>query len=89
MRHGDFVRQMPESARDFGPRVPLSERLRIDLPLAGILLLLSAYGLIVLYSASGRSLGTVIRQGTFIGLGFVMLIFLGALFFFGRGAPPA
>ena len=39
MRRGDFVRQMPESSRDFGPRVPLAERLRIDLPLIGILLL--------------------------------------------------
>lgn len=73
MRRGDFVRQMPESARDLGSRRPLFERLHIDLPLLGILLLLSAYGLVVLYSASGRSLGTVVRQGVFMALGFAAM----------------
>jgi rod shape determining protein RodA len=70
MRSGDFVRQMPESARDFGRRAPLLERLHIDLPLLCILLLLCAYGLVVLYSASGRDSGTVLRQGSFMLLGF-------------------
>jgi rod shape determining protein RodA len=70
VRRGDFVRQMPESSRDFGPRVPLAERLHLDLPLAGILLLLCAYGLVVLYSASGRDLDSVLRQGAFMVVGF-------------------
>lgn len=73
MSRGDFQRQMPESARDFGRRPSLSERLHIDIPLLGILLLLSAYGLVVLYSASGRELEQVLRQGAFLGLGFLAM----------------
>ncbi|MBK6288528.1 MAG: rod shape-determining protein RodA [Gammaproteobacteria bacterium] len=73
MRRGDFQHQMPESARDFGRRPPLSERLHVDLPLLGILLLLSSYGLVVLYSASGREFEQVLRQGVFLGLGFLAM----------------
>jgi rod shape determining protein RodA len=73
MRSGDFVRQMPESSRDFGPRVPLAERLHIDLPLLGILLSLCGFGLVVLYSASGRSIEAVLRQGVFMLLGMVAM----------------
>jgi rod shape determining protein RodA len=73
MARGDFIRQMPESARAFGRPLPLAQRLHIDLPLLGILALLSALGLVVLYSASGRQLETVVRQGAFLSLGFVAL----------------
>ncbi len=70
MKRGDFVRQMPESARDFGPGAPIGERLRIDFWLLLILLALSGYGLVVLYSASGRDIEAVKRQGVFMLLGF-------------------
>jgi rod shape determining protein RodA len=70
---GDFVRQLPESSRDFARTPPLARRLHIDLPLLLILLGLSAYGLVVLYSASGRQLEQVIRQGAFIGAGLVSM----------------
>jgi rod shape determining protein RodA len=73
MSRGDFQRQLPESARAFGRPAPLSERLHIDLPLLGILLTLSGLGLVVLYSASGRDLGQVLRQGAFLGTGFVAM----------------
>ena len=58
MARGDFIRQMPESARDFGRKPTLYERLHIDLPLLGILFALCVYGLVVLYSASGRQIAT-------------------------------
>lgn len=73
MKRGDFVRQMPESSRDFGPRVPLAERLRIDPPLFGILLSICSFGLVVLYSASGRSIEAVLRQGGFMLLGLLAM----------------
>lgn len=73
MTHGDFVRQIPDSARDFGRRLPLSQRLHLDPPLLVILLLLCCYGLIVLYSASGGDLDSVRRQGSFMGIGFLVM----------------
>lgn len=74
MAQGDFIRQMPGSARDFGRKQPLARRLHIDLPLLAILTALCVYGLIVLYSASGRDLESVLRQGSFMALGFATML---------------
>lgn len=74
MIRGDFVRQMPEVARDFSPRVPIAERLHVDLPLVALLLLLCGFGLVVLYSASGRNPDAVLRQGSFMALGLAAMI---------------
>lgn len=76
MSRGDFQRQMPESSRDFGRAAPWSERLHLDLPLLFMLLLLSAYGLVVLYSASGGDTGAVQRQAVFLGIGFAAMFAL-------------
>ena len=76
MNRGDFLRQMPESGSAFGRRVPLAERLHIDLPLLGILVLLCLYGLVVLYSASGKDLQSVIRQGSFMLVGMTAMFAL-------------
>ena len=73
MARGDFIRQMPESARDFGRKPTLYERLHIDLPLLAILFALCVYGLVVLYSASGRQVDAVLRQGGFMVLGFAAM----------------
>ena len=74
MARGDFIRQMPESARDFGRKPTLYERLHIDLPLLGILFALCVYGLVVLYSASGRQIDPVLRQGGFMAIGFAAML---------------
>jgi len=73
MARGDFIRQMPESAHAFGSPLPLAQRLHIDLPLLGILAAISALGLVVLYSASGRQFDTVVRQGSFMLFGFAVM----------------
>ena len=73
MARGDFIRQMPESSRDFGRKPTLYERLHIDLPLLGILFALCVYGLVVLYSASGRQIDPVLRQGGFMAIGFAAM----------------
>ena len=49
---------------------------QLDLPLLAALGLLIAFGLFVLYSASGGSLDTVYRQGARIGVGLVALLVL-------------
>jgi rod shape determining protein RodA len=73
MARGDFIRQMPESARDFGRKPSLYVRLHIDLPLLGILTALCVFGLVVLYSASGRQLEAVLRQGAYMAVGLVTM----------------
>ena len=65
MRYGDFVRQMPSGTATLAQRRSLADRVHIDIWLLAILLALTTYGLIVLYSASGRSIDTVYRQGRF------------------------
>jgi rod shape determining protein RodA len=50
--------------------------LNVDGALAVGLALVAAYGLVVLYSASGQSLGTVMRAGAHIGMGVVAMLLL-------------
>lgn len=74
----DYVRQLPGHAAGGMTRGPsLAMRLHIDLPLLVLLLALTAYGLFVLYSASGQSMGAVVRQGRYFALAYVIM-FLGA-----------
>jgi len=57
-------------------RVSLLQAIHIDGPLLGGLLVLICVGLFVLYSASGQSLDTLLRQMARFGIGFVALILL-------------
>lgn len=52
----------------------LAMRMHIDLPLLILLLLLTGYGLTVLYSASGESSAAVYRQGRNLLVGFIGMI---------------
>ena len=75
---GDYVRQMPhQGSRDLARPPSTSSRLHIDVPLLVLLLALTAYGLFVLYSASGQSTGAVVRQGRYFLVGYVIMV-LGA-----------
>ena len=49
-------------------------RFHIDLPLLFLLLLLTAYGLLVLYSASGKNIDAVVRQGRYFAIAYVVMI---------------
>ena len=66
----EYVRQMPSAAGDLARRPGISERFHVDLPLLLLLLALTAYGLVVLYSASGQRLGAVIRQAEFFAIAY-------------------
>jgi len=50
-------------------------RFHIDLPLLVLLMILTGYGLVVLYSASGQDMGSVIRQGRYFLVAYVIMIF--------------
>jgi rod shape determining protein RodA len=73
MRYGDFARQMPGGTATLASRRGLAERIHIDPWLLAILLALTAFGLIVLYSASGRSTATLYRQGTFFLIAYAVM----------------
>ena len=44
---GDYVRQMPSASADLARRPGVAERFHIDMPLLVLLLILTAFGLIV------------------------------------------
>ncbi|GAA6154438.1 rod shape-determining protein RodA [Pseudoteredinibacter isoporae] len=69
----DFQRRMPEASRDLRKPVGFWQRIHIDIPLLFGLFALTAYGLIVLYSASGETKFYVQRQAVFIALGYVAM----------------
>jgi rod shape determining protein RodA len=72
---GDYVRQLPhQGSRDMARRPSAIMRFHIDIPLLLLLLVLSVYGLLVLYSASGQSMDAVYRQGRYLVLAFVIMI---------------
>ena len=73
---GDYVRQLPHhGSRDMAKRPSVIMRFHIDVPLLLLLMLLTLCGLLVLYSASGQSMEAVYRQGRYIALAYVIMIF--------------
>jgi len=72
--------RMDATTGDYSSGMPALDRLlwrvHIDLPLMLSLILLSAVGLFILYSASGEDVQTLYRQSTRIGLGLVVMFFM-------------
>jgi rod shape determining protein RodA len=79
MKYGDFIRQMPAGTAQLHQRRGLLERWHVDLPLLGLFLILTAFGLTVLYSASGRSIDTLYRQGRFFLIAYGIMFFIAQL----------
>jgi rod shape determining protein RodA len=74
----DYVRQLPHhGSKDMARRPSVAMRFHIDIPLLALLAVLTIYGLLVLYSASGHSIEAVIRQGRYLALAY-FIMFLGA-----------
>jgi rod shape determining protein RodA len=61
----DFLRQLPKTGLGLARRQRLEQRLHIDFILLVLLLVISAFGLVVLYSASSESEEAMMRQCTF------------------------
>lgn len=74
MASQDFIRRMPEAGFHLTRRKSLWLQLRIDLPLLILLLALSAYGLMVLYSAASDNRAYVQRQMVFFGLAYAAML---------------
>lgn len=70
----DFLRQVPDVHGPLARGPSIWQRLRIDVPLMLLLLLLAVYGLVVLYSGSGKHIELVERQAGFFAMAFGLMI---------------
>ena len=76
----DYLRQMPhQGSADLARRPSAAMRFHIDVPLLLLLLALTAYGLVVLYSGSGKDMGAVIRQGRYFLLAYFIMFAIAQL----------
>ncbi|WOJ91985.1 rod shape-determining protein RodA [Congregibacter variabilis] len=69
----EYVRQMPDNVGPLTRPPGLARKMHVDAPLLVLLLALTAYGLLVLYSASGQSMDAVARQGRYFVLAYVVM----------------
>ena len=69
----DFLRRLPRTGFSLGRRDAIQQRLHIDFLLLFLLLALTVVGMSVLYSASGESMVTMRRQGTFFLIAYVAM----------------
>ena len=72
--NSDFVRQMTDQAHGLARRTSIWQRCHIDPLLLLLLLLLTAFGMVVLYSASGQSTETLVRQGRFLTVAYIGML---------------
>lgn len=76
MNQQDFIRRMPEASSHLRRQNGIWQTLHIDVPLLILLLALTAFGLFVLYSASGGDGHYVRRQGVFFVLSYIAMFSL-------------
>ena len=70
----DYVRQLPQGSADLARPPSAALRFHIDVPLMLLLMALTGFGLVVLYSASGQNTAAVVRQGQYFVIAFVVMI---------------
>ena len=75
----DFVRRLPENSEAFGKKNVRAGFIKIDLWLLLGLLLISSFGITVLYSASGHSTAMAERQALFFVLSYGILLAVGQI----------
>ena len=70
----DFVRQLPHSGLMKQRKAGIGDGIHLDVPMVLLLLIISSYGLLILYSAVGQQIEPVISQGVKIIVGFVAMV---------------
>lgn len=70
----DFLRRLPKTGFGLARRQRLEQRLHVDFILLFLLLIISVFGLVVLYSASSESRETIMRQGAYFVIAYVTMI---------------
>ena len=76
MSQTDFVRHLSDSSSSLAKPISFWQRMHIDPLLLVLLILLTVFGLVVLYSASGQSTDTLIRQGRFLVIAYAAMFVL-------------
>ena len=79
MSQTDFLRQMPDRSSGLARPVSLWRRIHLDPWLLLLLLSLTLFGLVVLYSASGQSEVTMLRQGQFLVIAYMGMLVIAQL----------
>lgn len=74
MTSRDFLRRLPKTGYGLARHQRLEQRLHIDFILLFLLLIISMFGMIVLYSASSESYETMVRQGAYFLIAYVAMI---------------
>ena len=87
----DFVRQLPGSGLVSERKQTAGDAVHLDFPMLFLLLGISAYGLLILYSAVGQDTGPVISQSLKILLGIIGMVVIAQIspIFMRRVAPWA
>ena len=70
----DFVRQLPGSGLRSERAATLGDMVHLDLPMFFLILGISAYGLLILYSAGGQQLDPVMSQSLKIMVGTIVMV---------------
>ena len=85
----DFVRRMPSAGFGQTRTVGLGEKFHLDIPIILLLLMICAYGLLILYSAVGQQTAPVVNQLIKIGVAFGVMIVMAQIspIFYLRIAP--
>ncbi|MBT7370573.1 MAG: rod shape-determining protein RodA, partial [Gammaproteobacteria bacterium] len=85
----DFVRQLPGAGLNSPRKATVGDMVHLDLPMVFLLLVISAYGLLILYSAGGQRTDPVMSQGLKILAGVVVMVLAAQIspIFYRRMAP--
>jgi rod shape determining protein RodA len=85
----DFVRRMPSAGFGQTRTVGLGEKFHLDIPIILLLVMICAYGLLILYSAVGQQTAPVVNQLIKIGVAFGLMIVMAQIspIFYLRIAP--
>ena len=70
----DFVRHLPNAALRTSRKASIGDIIHVDLPMLFMLIVISAYGLLIFYSATGQQLEPVVSQGIKILVGLVAML---------------
>jgi rod shape determining protein RodA len=85
----DFVRRLPDSGYVYRHKSGLGEKIHLDFPLIFLMLCISLYGLLILFSAVEQQPGPVLAQSIKLGIATVVMVFMAQIspIFYLRLAP--
>ena len=85
----DFVRRLPDSGYVYRHKSGLGEKIHLDFPLIFLMLCISLYGLLILFSAVEQQPGPVLAQSIKLGIATVVMVLMAQIspIFYLRLAP--